>query len=118
MTDTYTIEQIAAAWRKIDDCKIDHINRSELIAELTRIQWKPQVGEVCFDDIDGVFFPAVGNDQGELRPLTPDEVPALAWAISELEAIATPPSDLGQCRETASAALDKITELTQSNGVE
>jgi len=105
--DSFTIEQIEAAIESVRNGKL--CIPEKIIAELTTPVWKPQVGEVCFDESEGVYFTAVGNDQGELRPLTWVEVPRLQVALEALENIK---EDTHASYSYADDALAKIKELT------
>jgi len=125
------IKQIEAAFSKtfvgLDDrgyiCE-------DLIAALTRTQWKPQEGEVhCWWNEMGKepFFISYEKREGEdnfhrdikMRPLTPDEVPAwketVKVAIMCFGRLTCTFEDDGDRVDYAEKALAKINELTAAN---
>ncbi len=113
MTDTFTIEQIEAAMVMAGSI----IDPADVIAELTRPVWKPEVGEVvcntfdhdCLEYYNHVEHGAVSR---VIRPLTPDEVPALKVAIDNLKAFTVWDESVEQTRKDAIDALARIKELT------
>jgi len=122
----FTIEQIEAAIQKV---RLDTDIEQDLIAELTKPSWTPAVGEVSAytnrnDNVEyGIFQPPQPAFKDKIRPLNSSEVPALDCAIEALGTLAgNTVSDVDKTpthqARIAAQALAKITELTQSNGVE
>jgi len=120
---TFTIEQIEAAMLKL--C-FDEDIKHNLMSELIRPQWKPQVGEVIVKMVSGErndYFKwaerSIMHDPpvATYRPLTPDEVPALKVAIDALNFAAQDITDYFPAGPTGpisriEEALAKIKELT------
>jgi len=100
MSDKFTIEGLGSAWNRVNGLHggRDMTDRAldDLIAELTRPQWKAQVGEVGAVRKGNSMWTYYGqgenltgvepDDSFERRPLTPDEVPALKVAIKYIQA--------------------------------
>ena len=112
MTDTFTIEQIESAFKESLESGIAPITIEQFIAELTRPQWKPQVGEVVFNLFNEEYYDYVehGSVAKTVRPLTPDEVPALKVAIEYIAGIRNDPTK--DQEGIAKRTLAKIQEMT------
>jgi len=139
MPDTFTIEQIKAAFYQHHRYDINNVTNPEwddFIAELTKSVWTPGVEELVHYDspsqIGYCLYSKGWMDNAKLRPLNSSEVPALKVAIARIETnkknLSYWVKDSGIAQRWLNtfegeikhidSTLAKIKELTQSNGVE
>ena len=86
--DSYTKEQIEAAFDSATGDFSVNLKR-DVIAQLEKPVWEPQVGEVVYNRITERYYTyakygAIGK---AIRPMSESEVPALALAIERWEKV-------------------------------